>query len=463
MQIITTRGHGAPSANVSAGFGNQGTRKLATGFGGSSDATDFNLQLSTFKTDGVSAVNPVIFPNANPDVDGYRNNSLSANVGHSFNSDHRISATVFGSNGNNQYDNAFGLPTDVNTNREQIWKYSLASDDQLSDSWHSKLQVANGVDQYRDFLNGVPTPFGSLFQTSSNQLTWQNSLKLDDSKQLLLGAEALRQKVASDINPGYVQNTRQINSLFAGYTGRYDAHQLQVNLRQDSYSQQYGGATTGLLGYGYSLSDTWRITTSYSTAFRAPTFNELYYPGFGNTNLKPEHSRNFEAGLRYYASGGQQFDLVYFDNRIRDMIVYNAVFLPVNVNQARINGAELSYAAQFGDTGVKAALTAQDPRDAATGVQLDRRSKVHSSLALNRQMGPWRVGGEWQYSGTRPDQGNTQTLSAYNVFNATAGYALSKETRLSLRLDNLTNQNDSNAYGYNQLGRRWFVAVNYQP
>lgn len=468
VQIFTKKGHGAPAANASAGVGSQGTRRAAAGFGGSSDATDFNLQLSTFKTDGVSALNPVIFPNANPDRDGYRNNTLSANVGHSFNADHRLSATVFGSYGNNQYDNAFGLPTDVNTNREQIWKYSLASDDQLADAWHSKLQVANGVDQYRDYLNGTPNPFGALFQTSSNQLSWQNTLRIDDSQRLLLGAEALRQKVYSDIAPGYLQNSRQINSLFAGYLGRYEAHQFQLNVRQDSYTQ-YGGETTGLLGYGYALTDAWRATASYSTAFRAPTFNELYYPNFGNAALKPERSRNLEAGLHYYATVGQQFDLVYFNNRIRDLIntvlVNPATFTyqAQNVAEARIDGVELSYAGHFGNTGVKAALTSQNPRDAATGVQLDRRSKLHSSLGVTQQLGAWQVGGEWLYSGKRPDQSNTQTLSAYNVFNATAGYAFTKLTRLSLRLDNITNQNDSNAYGYNPLGRRWFVGISYQP
>lgn len=474
VQIFTRHGHGAPAANVSAGLGSQGTRRLSAGFGGVADATDFSVQLSTFSTDGVSALNPALVPNANPDRDGYRNNSLSASAGHAFSADHRISATLFGSNGNNQYDNAFNLnQADVNTNRSQVWKYSLASDDQINETWHSRLQLASGVDQYRDFLNGQPVVdfFGqpsSLFQTKSNQLSWQNSLHLDDRKQLLLGAESLQQKVSSDINPGYVRSSRNVNSLFAGYTGRYDAHQLQVNLRQDRNSQ-YGNANTWLLGYGYALNDAWRATASYSTAFKAPTFNELYYPGYGNPALNPEHSRNIEAGLHYYLAGGQQFDAVYFDNRIRDLIntvlvdPVKFVYQPQNVDRARMNGFEFSYAGRFGDTGVKAAITSQNPRNDITGVQLDRRARLHSSLAVTQQIGDGQVGGEWQHSGTRPDGSNTFTLAAYNVFNLTAGYAISKETKLTLRADNLTNQNDSNAYGYNPLGRRLFVGINYQP
>ncbi len=471
IQIFTKRGHGTPAANISVGFGNQGTRRLAAGFGGAANGTDFSVQLSSFKTDGVSALNPALALNANPDPDGYHNNSLSANVGHAFSADNRVTASLFGSNGNNQYDTSSGYvqPTDVNRNRAQIWKISLVSDDQINETWHSKLQIANGVDQYRDFLNGQPKAYASLYQTSSDQLIWQNALHLDDSQQLLLGAESLRQTVSSDINPGYVQNTRQIHSLFAGYTGNYGAHQAQLNLRQDNISQ-YGGNTTGLLGYGYGFADAWRATASYSTAFRMPKFNELYWPdtgyGGGNPALRPERSRNLEAGLRY-ASGGQQFDAVYFDNRIRDLI---AGWPPVNVDKARIDGVELSYAGRFGESGVKATLTSQNPRDDNSGAQLIRRAKLHSGLGLTQQFGAWQVGGEWLYSGTRQDSDSsfafpstTKTLAAYNVFNLIAGYIFNKDMRLSLRADNLTNQNDGNVYGYNPLGRRLFVAFHYQP
>ncbi len=472
IQIFTKRGHGATAVNASAGMGSLGTRRFSAGVGGSQEGTDASVQVSSFKTDGVSALNPVLVPTANPDHDGYRNNSISANLGHAFNADHRISASLFGSYGNNQYDNAFGLPTDVNANKEQMWKLSLASDDQISDTWHSKLQVANGVDQYRDYLNGQPTViFGqpsSLFQTASNQIGWQNTLRLDDSKQVLLGAESLRQHVSTDINPAYLQNTRTVNSFYAGYTGQYDAHQIQLNLRQDRNSQ-YGNANTWLLGYGYQFTDAWRATASYSTAFKAPTFNDLYYPGFGNPLLRPEHARSAEAGLHYHVAG-QQFDVVYFQNRIRDLIAFNAAFLPVNVNRAQIDGMELSYAGRFGDTGIKAGLTAQNPRDTATGLQLTRRARVYGNVGVTQQLGSWQLGAEWQHSGERRDNytdpvtfvSSTKTLNAYNVFNLTAGYAFNKAWRLQVRADNITKQNDTSAYGYNPLGRVLFASINYQ-
>ena len=283
VQIFTKKGSGVPRFNASVGVGNLGTQRLAAGFGGSVDNNDFNLQISSFNTDGVSALNPALKPSANPDADGYRNTSVSANVRHTFNADHSVSANILNSMGYNQYDNAFGTVTEINTNTQKINKVALATDDKFTDSWNSHLQYAQGVDEGHDFKNGLPSTF-SLFKTTNQQLTWNNTLQLSSSGKLLLGAENLVQNVDSDVV--YTINQRAVNSLYAGYTGNYGVHQLQTNLRQDNNSQ-YGTENTGLLGYGYAFDEAWRATASYSSAFRAPTFNELYYPGFGNPLINP--------------------------------------------------------------------------------------------------------------------------------------------------------------------------------
>ncbi|HET7831708.1 MAG TPA: TonB-dependent receptor [Gallionella sp.] len=461
VQIFTRRGHGAPSVSVNGGLGSLGTQRLSAGFGGAAANTDFNVQVSGFKTDGVSALNPALAPNANPDNDGYRNTSLSANIHHAFNADHGLSATLFGSHGDNQYDNAFGLPTDRNASRTQLSQFSLISDNRLADAWLSKVLLAQSVDDYQDYKNDLPT-VGGHYKTTQNQLTWQNTVQVGADNQLLFGAEHLAQQVTSD--KAFARTRRDVNSLFAGYSGTYGAHQVQANLREDR-NTQYGSATTGLLGYGFAINNAWRLTASYSTAFRAPTFNELYYPGFGNALLQPEHARSAEAGVHYVA-GSQRVDMVYFDNRTRDLIVYTTV--PVNLSQARIDGVEISYAGQFGDTVWKAALTSQNPRDALTGQLLVRRARLHGSAQVSQQIGAWLIGGEWLHIGAREDNHVTAfptrrvVLAGYDVLNLTASYAISKAWKLSLRGDNLTNRNDATAHGYNPLGRRLYVGLSYQ-
>lgn len=454
IQLFTKRGRGAPAFNASAGLGSHGTQRLAAGFSGSVDATSFSVNVGKVKTDGVSAINTQISPAANPDKDGYDNTTFDAQVQHAINADHQLSASLFSTRGDSQYDNAFGSATDRNNTLAAIEKLSLTSDNQLSAMWHSKLNLARGTDDSKDYLNGVEN---SRFKTANNQVVWQNELQLADTQRVNLAAEHLGQAVSATTL--FNQTTRNVNSLLAGYVGEYGAQQVQLNLRQDRYSD-FGTANTGLIGYGLSFADNWRATASVSNAFKAPTFNDLFYPGYSNPNLRPERAQNKEVGLRYVAAG-QSVNAVYFDNRIRDLIASNSTFTTViNVNQVRIDGLELSYVGDFGDTHLKANVTSQNPRDTLTGKTLPKRAKNYASIAASHNFGAWNSGAELRYSGTR--QEGTNTLLSYQLFNLNAGYKIGSHLNLSLRVDNLFNRDYSEAYSYNTLGRTLFIGLNYQ-
>lgn len=475
IQIFTKRGKGAPSFNVSAGAGSLNTQRASVGFGGEAGDNAFNVQVSKYRTDGVSAVSSSLVPTVNSDRDGYDNTSVSANVRHAFSDAHSLSASLFDSNATNQTDNSFGLSTDENSSKSRIGKIALVSENRFSEDWQSKVQLSRGVDDIRNYLNGAPdAAMGAQFKTTSNLMSWQNTLHVGGDNALVVGLEKLEQQVSSSTL--YSRTSRTDDSLFAGYTGHYGAQQVQANLRRDQYSD-FGMANTWLLGYGLDMTEAWRVTASMATAFKAPTLNDLFYPfvdyGFGysyagNPNLKPERSRDNELGL-HYANDGQRLDVVYFDNRIRDLIVFNN--LPaatmINLDEARSDGMELTYSGQFGDTGVKLAVTQQNPRDAKTGQSLLRRAKSYSSVGVSQQLGALKVGGEWQHSGVRTDIDiNTfarTTLAAFDVVNLTANYALDKRLDLSLRVDNLLDKDYMLAHGYNTPGRTMFVGLNYQP
>lgn len=462
IQLFTKRGHGAPVFNASAGLGSHGTQRLTAGFSGEVNNTSFSAHVANNKTNGVSAINTAIVPAVNPDKDGYDNTTFSGQVQHVINADHMLSATLFNSRGDGQYDNAFGLTADRYNTRANIDKLSLTSDNQLNEKWHSQLRLARGTDDSQDIKNDVQQ---SRLKTTSDQFAWQNEISITKTQKLSLSLEHLGQSISvQDIatpNP-YTQTKRTVNSLLGGYLGEFGAHQLQVNLRQDRYSD-FGTANTNLLGYGWQFSEGWRATATVSNAFKAPTFNELYRASWGgNPTLKPEHTNNREVGLRY-ASARQQFDMIYFDSRIRDLI---SGWPLLNNSQARIDGVELTYSAQYGETGVKAALTRQNPRNSQTGLVLLRRAKSFGNVSLTRQFGALQMRGEWQYSGTRADVDiNTfarTTLASYDVANLAAIYTLDRQLQLSLRADNLFNKGYMSVHGYNTSGRTLFVGLNYQ-
>ncbi|MBI5006703.1 MAG: TonB-dependent receptor [Nitrosomonadales bacterium] len=474
IQIFTRRGKGVPSFNGGLGAGSYGTRRVSAGFGGGAENDTFNVQVSKYKTDGVSAVKTSLVPGVNPDKDGYDNTSVSANVRHAFGRAHSMSVSLFDSKATSQNDNAFGSSTDANSSKSHIQKYAAASDNLLSEGWLSKLQVARGTDGTQNYLNGAPDAnLGAQFKTTSDLFSWQHTIRAGGNDVLVVGWEKLKQQVASSTL--FTRTSRTDDSLFAGYTFNFGAEQLQFNYRKDKYSD-FGTAKTWLLGYGGNIAESWRLTASMATAFKAPTLNDLFYPfvdwGFGysyvgNPNLKPEHSRNKELGL-HYAKAGQKLDLVYFENRIHDLIVINT--LPastmVNLNEARIEGAELSLNEQIGEAAVRLSVTRQNPRDANTGQILLRRARNFASLGVVKRYGALRVGGEWQYSGVRTDIDiNTfarTRLAPYDVANLTAGYAMSEHLELSARVDNLFNRDYMLAHGYNTPGRTVFVGLSYR-
>ena len=250
IQIFTKHGQGAPAVNASAGVGSHGTQRLTAGYSGEVNDTSFSVNAGKIRTDGVSAINPQLAPNANPNNNGYDNDTFDAQVKHALNADHSLSASVFSTRGNISFDNAFGLPTDVNNMIQNIDKLSLASDDQLSGIWHSTVRLAQGIDDSHTYLNGVQQ---SRLQTQSSQLAWQNNFKFEGDQLVSLSVEYLAQDVTADTTP-YTLTERNVTSLLGSYTGNYGPHQMQINGRQDRYSD-FGTINTGLFGYGLSFAN----------------------------------------------------------------------------------------------------------------------------------------------------------------------------------------------------------------
>lgn len=463
IQIFTKRGKGTQAFNVSGGIGSQNTQRVSAGYGGELTNTAFNVQVAQFKTDGVSAINTGMVNTANPDADGYDNLSLSANIKHTLSEGHDLLATAYTSEGKIQYDKyGWGVSaTDIDTSKSKLQKFSIGSENQLASYWHSRINLSQGLDDLQSTTNGIGN---SNLSSTSNQLAWQNTLALNSNSTVLLGLERLDQHISS--SNAYTKTDRQVNSLLAGYTGNYGIQQLQVNMRHDRYSD-FGNANTGLLGYGIEVSDSLRISANLSTAYKAPTFNDLFAPaGWGaNANLRPEKSINKEVAVRYTLQQ-QQFEIIYFDNKINDLIAADNTWTLQNLNSSKINGIEASYAVQLEQTAIKAAITRQEPRDETTNLLLLRRARLFSNVSLTRQMGAWKLGGEWQYSGTREDYDiNTftrTTLPAYNLVNASLNYAWDKHINVNLRAENLFNQDYMLAHGYNTLGRSIFIGVSYQ-
>ncbi|HUX38911.1 MAG TPA: TonB-dependent receptor [Rectinemataceae bacterium] len=116
-------------------------------------------------------------------------------------------------------------------------------------------------------------------------------------------------------------------------------------LRYD-WSSDYPAGLSFLAGASWAASEALSLRASGGTSYRAPTFMELWYPYMSNPNLKPEHGYNAEAGMNF-REGGISLDVSGFARLVQDLIVNNAFWVPENVGQAFIPGAELSASARL--------------------------------------------------------------------------------------------------------------------
>ncbi|MGZ8258329.1 MAG: TonB-dependent receptor domain-containing protein [Methylotenera sp.] len=476
IQIFTKKGEaGKPLIHAAAGLGSYNTKTAEAGISGGLGDTRYGINVNSFDTDGFSAKkHGVAFDSDN---DAYRNLSLSATISHQFNIDHEIGAQFFQSDGNSEYDCYSAYKGKVTTNgkvceiEQTLSSYGIYSRNRFIPAWLSTLRIGTGIDDSDDFSGKSLAQIvsHSNFRTEQRQYSWQNDLSLPVGT-LTLAYDRLEQRVSGTTN--YTMNARDNNGYLASYLADIDNHALQLSMREDDNSQ-FGNHTTGGAGYGYRFTPEWRVTTNYGKAFKAPTFNQLYFPNFGNPNLKPEQSENVDAGVKY-ETAKLQAGITVFDNKIRNLIEFSGPpsgFNPVNVGKAEIYGATLNAGWNITDSLMLSGnLTAQSPRDDKTDNLLIRRGNRYGAVSLIQTLGDFQWGAEVTGASTRYNNAsNTKKMDGYALVNLTANYRITPEWKLEARANNVFDKeyvlaytgNTATSAPYNTAGANAFVGLRY--
>jgi len=462
VQVFTKQAQGQGIvANASAGYGTYNTAALSAGLSGTTGPLRYSLQAGGRRSDGFNAiVNPENF-SYNGDRDGFSTKNLSASGSWTWAAGQELAAQYFGNRLNSQFDG--GAPSFDDRTITTVQEWSVVSRNRINEAWSSAVTAGQGSDE-----SVSETAFGNApFKTTQRQYFWQNDFTLPRGT---LGVILERREEHLTTDTDFVTTQRDTNSATGVYQLRYDAFALQANLRRDD-SNQYGGKTTGGIALGYRLSPAWRVTAGASTGFKAPSFNDLYYPGFSNPNLVPETSKNVELGSYWTAAYDEvrwEARAIGFYNRVSDLIVFecDASFncLPQNVDRATLQGVTLGLDLVWRDTRVTASLDLQDPKDDATGNLLPRRAREHGALKVLQQAGPVQLGVEFIASSLRYDDAADQIrMGGYGIVNLTLEWPFAKGLTLLLRGDNVFDKNYQLAADYSTGGATVFAGVRWQP
>lgn len=451
IHIFTRKGGGATTPRFSLGAGRYGTRQVRAGVSGGGQENWFDLGLAHVESDGFSASK-----GAETDADAARNTAINLRAGRRFATGTQVDVHLLRARGKTEYDGSFSNEIEV-----AQWVAGASLEHRFNAAWLSRVSLGQSRDEADNFLNGA---YKSRFDTRRDSLTWQNDLDLGPRRQLTLGIDHLRDTV--DSSTAYTVDTRRDTGVFAQYMAGAGLHDFKLSLRRDDDSQ-FGKATTGNAAWGMDLGGGLRSRIAYGTGFKAPSFNELYFPGFGNADLEPERARSLEAGV----SGrlpGVQWSASLYETRVDDLIGFDAQFAPVNINRARLRGLELDSTAHLGAWDMRLNLTWQDPENRGAGANygnlLPRRAEHSGRIDLDRDLGAWRVGTSLIGVGRRYDNlANTIRLDGYALVDLRAETRLDKDWLFQGRIENLFDADYETAATYNQPGRGLYLTLNYQP
>lgn len=455
VQLFTHEAEeGGPQPYLSAGGGSFDTQRYSAGLSGSSGGTHYSFAGSRFTSDG----QPV--RRGGEDM-GYDNTTALARMSHIFDSGAEVGFLALRARGTTEYDESGSQATTDYV--QQV--AGIYGELPVTDSWSSRLTLSEARDE------SVNHFWGSILDTQTRTARWENTLRTG-AHEVVIGAEYMNDTVAGSITGDtpwdgpYDIEGRDNKAVFTQALLDFSPLAVQASLRFDD-NEAYGDEVTGSLAVGYDINTQHTLRASYGTAFKAPTFNDLYWPGFGNPELEAETSETVEFGVR-----GQFvrwfWDAALYQTDIDNLIVWQQMGQPTtNVPTTRIRGVELSVGAEVDDWTLAAAATYTNPEDRATGNRLRRRASQSARFDVDRELGEWSLGGSWVLQGYRyEDAANTDRIGGFGLVNLRAGWQFAPLWSARLTVENAFDKEYVTTRffdgdDYLNAGRAAFVSVHF--
>jgi vitamin B12 transporter len=426
--------------------------------------TDMNMMIGYERTDGFDVV-----ANAQqPDRDGF--DSLNGQIGlnHAFNDAWSADFNAQGYDNQTEMDDAY---QSADQSRVQAFQYDGGLKFQ-SETLTSRLEASYGENKLKSWLESKGESSAQPIHTGLTRFSWINSWSGVEGLNLTGGADWQQEQLKSDSrSSGQAFNApdRDNTGLFAVGSYRWQALLWELSGRTDD-NQQYGRHNTWSAASGLDIDDNHNVRLSYGTGFKAPTFLDLYYPGYENPDLKPEESKNLELGFtgRYT---GWDWSLNLYRNQIQNLIACQSAFStckPDNTD-AEIRGVEVALGLETGPLHHDLSFDYTKTEDKNDGdQQLLRRAKQKASWLTQVQLGQVDLSTELFYVGKRDDKNFSSfpaervELGSYTLINLGASYGVTPQLTLGGRIDNLFDRDYAPAYGYASAGTEFKLTADYR-
>ena len=475
VNIITRKTESSRVLNVEAGFGSNGTQDTTILLGANGDKYSLTAVLNHLYTYGID--NTESKAGINGDDDGFTKDSMAINYQYQATDSALWKVTYNQNDTKADYDNNCSIGSWPNSSPVDCDIYSsgevsaLAStmDMNISEQWQTSFQIGHTIDEGSERARNIDlstTNNGGKFNTKKTEATWVNTLGLAAGQALMLGLDYQKEEV--DSSTVYNEESRENSAGFAQFQTQLGAVDTNLGVRYDD-NEQFGSHTTVSFLAGIDLSETLRLVGSFGEGFKAPTFNDLYYPGFGNASFVPEESKNIEIGLNADL-GNVSATLALFNNNIENLIQYNsATFASDQTAEVEITGLEFNVNTEVSGWTLSLSGAVIDPENKSNGKLLRRRAEQSMMFDAGTTLNGVAIGVSVRSESHRyDDAANTVRLGGYTTTAMRASYRINDNWLVKARVNNLTDKNYVTASSfslgnYMSLGREAMITVAYTP
>ncbi|NNC54615.1 MAG: TonB-dependent receptor, partial [Pseudomonadales bacterium] len=393
------------------------------------------------------------------DRDAYREKNYSIAAGYRF--DNTAQAPVIragwtGAHARTDFDNGVGSDdyTDI-----RLGTGHIAYAQPLGDRAGIDIIYGHTLDDQR-FRGAFPSRFRT--RRDSARVVF-NAQVAPDSK-LIAGLDYYRDKVRG--SSSFLRDARENRAFFVEYLGDYDFGSAQLAVRLDD-NQAFGDEVTTNAAIGLNVGRSSVLSFSFGTAFKAPTFNDLYFEDLffsGNPDLQPESSRSYELLFKTAQHRISGYAAIFY-TEVDDLIELTSSFATVeNLDRAHISGADTGIEFMLGRVNARLGFAYVDAEDARTKQRLPRRPRATGMLDLSTTVGKLDFGLGWNADGDRVDAGGK--FAGYNVVDARATWHATSSLRVGAIVRNATGSDYTLVKGFQEFrteGQTASVFIEFAP
>jgi len=487
INIITRKGRGPFGATASQEAGTHDTLRSRAEVSGAYRMLDYAFSASHFETTGQ-------FKNDNADVDAF-----STRLGLSLPWD---SSLAFMGRWNDSYTrlpirSPFAAPQPIgplldenSRQHSQTLTTTLKAHTRPVTWWESDLRLSrfrnrttfdDGPDTgvgCPNLVFGFPCEFPSITTVLRREAEWVNHFHVGRASTSSLGLEHIHDEGTAEVSTPFRARTNTGAFFFQQQFRVWDRLFMSGGVRIEDHSV-FGTVTTERGSLAFVVKETGtRLRGGAGSGFRAPTFVDLFFPGFANPSLRPESSFSYDFGVDQRLWHERiRLGLTYYQNTFTDLITCcgsptpAAPFGgPINIGRARAAGIEFTSEADLLDTLVASVnYTYNDSENLSTDRPLPRQARHLWSVGLtwepvkrlslftqvhtsSRQFDTF--GNVYNTGHTRVDLGGTYRL--------VDRYGFLQALDATARVQNLLNEEYAEVRGFPALGRTALVGLRAQ-